>query len=200
MENIELNNSPELEQLKAEYAILKNKFSQQEVINDRLLRDTMKQNVKGINNITVTSGICAVFVILCAPFVFHYNPVVNASWAFVAATEVMMLICLFFNWKYNHKLNDTNIASCDLKEFATNVQYTRKKWHDWKKVAIPMIIVWGGWLLTETRMHSNDKETASLMIGGLLIGLLIGGLLGFKMNRKVVNHCDEILDQIDRMD
>lgn len=200
MDNIELNNSTELEQLKAEYAILKNKFSQQEVINDRLLRDTMKQKVKGINNITLTSSLCGVFVILTSPFIFHMNPIINASWAFVAATVVLMLVCIYFNWEYNHRLNDTNIGCCDLKEFAGNVQYTRKKWHNWVRISIPLVIVWCGWLFTEIWLHSEDKKLAMFMIGGLVTGALIGGILGFKMNRKVVSNCDEILDQIDNIE
>ena len=38
------------------------------------------------------------------------------------------------------------------------------------------------------------------MIGGLVTGALFGGILGFKMNRKVVSNCDEILDQIDNIE
>ena len=197
MYSSELNNSPELEQLKEEYAILKNKFSQQEVINDRLIRETMKQKVRGINNIALASSLCGVFVLLVSPFVFHYNEVINASWAFVIATDVMMLACIFFNWKYNHGLNDADPGRCDLKEFAKKVQYTRRKWHDWIKVAIPMIIVWCGWLFVEVWMRTEQKKLAVFMISGLTAGLVLGGIIGFRMNRKVVSRCDEILDQID---
>ena len=197
MNNSELINSPELEQLKEEYAILKNKFSQQEVINKRLLRETMRQKVRGINNIALVSSLCGVFVVLVSPFAFHYNPVINASWIFVAATDLMMLACIYFNWKYNHKLNDTNLSNCDMKEFAKNVQYTRNKWHNWVKIAIPMVIVWAGWLIAEILMCTDNKKAGLACICGIAVGGVLGCILGFKMNRKVVDHCDEILDQID---
>lgn len=197
MENNELCNSPELDQLRAEYTILKNKFSQQEVINDRLIRETMKQRVKGINNISFLSSLCAVFVIIVSPFVFHENPVINASWAFVIATMVMMLVCIFFNWKHNRRLNDADVSCCDLKEFAKSVQYTRKKWREWRKVAVPMVVVWLCWLFAEVWMNFDQKEIAIFMIAGLVVGALVGGLVESRMNWKAVDYCDEILSQID---
>lgn len=197
MDRYENISSPELEQLKAEYSILKQKFSQQEVLNDRLIREAMMQRVRGINNISLTSSLCGAFVILTAPLVFHYNPVVNASWTFVVATILMMLVCIYFNWKYNRGLNDADLVYCDLKEFATSVQYTRSKWKNWVKVAIPMIIVWAGWLCAEIWMRSEEKRLALFMICGLMFGGVIGGIIGLRMNRKVVSHCDEILLQID---
>lgn len=197
MDNNELNNSPELEQLRADYEILKKSFSQQEVINSRIMRQTMRQKVNGINKTSHISTICGVFVAIMAPFIFHYNPVVQASWVFVAVTIVMMLISIYANWKYNHKLNDINLSSCDLKEFAKNVKYTKDKWHKWIKFAIPMVILWFSWLVVEVWAHSDDKELSMFLIFCLAAGGIIGAVLGLKMHRKVVDNCDDILDQIE---
>lgn len=197
MDNNELNNSPELEQLRADYEILKNRFSQQEVINSSVMRQAMRQKVNGIKKTSLISTICGVYVAISAPVIFHYNPVVQASWVFVAVTIVMMLIAIYANWKYNHKLNDINLSNCDLKEFAKNVKYTRNKWHKWIKFGIPMVILWFSWLVIEIWMHTDDKELSMVLIFVLAAGGMIGAVIGLKMNRKVVSNCDEILDQIE---
>ena len=45
MENQENNNMSELDQLKAQYETLKQQFDQQEIVNDRLLKSSIKRNV-----------------------------------------------------------------------------------------------------------------------------------------------------------
>lgn len=75
--------------------------------------------------------------------------------------------------------------------------YSRNKWYDWIKFAIPILIVWLGWLFVEIWLNSSEKKLAVFMIAGLASGALIGGILGHRMNRKVVSDCDEILRQID---
>ena len=45
MENENLNTSAELEQMRKEYDLLKNKFAQQSIVNDRLLKESMKRKL-----------------------------------------------------------------------------------------------------------------------------------------------------------
>lgn len=45
MENNENNNLNELGQLKAQYETLKQQFDQQEIVNDRLMKSSIKSNV-----------------------------------------------------------------------------------------------------------------------------------------------------------
>ena len=45
MENNENNNLNELEQLKEQYETLKEQFDQQEIVNDRLMKSSIKSNV-----------------------------------------------------------------------------------------------------------------------------------------------------------
>ena len=45
MENNENNNLNELDQLKAQYETLKQQFDQQEIVNDRLMKSSIRSNV-----------------------------------------------------------------------------------------------------------------------------------------------------------
>lgn len=198
MDTFEREELNELEQLRSDYELLKSKIDSQEIVNDRLLRQTMKSNVRNIDRVTLVQNIAAVIVIICAPLIFHYNPIVNASWWFVAGTVVMMLVCIFFNWKYNHKVSNANLANCDLREFVTNVKYLKDKWKGWIKWGVTMLVIWFGWLVVEVLMHSEDKILSYSIIIGMLLGGVLGGILGMRMQRKVIENCDEMISQIDK--
>ena len=191
------DNSYVLEQMKSEYQTLEETLAHQEIINNKLMRETMRLKVRSMRSTITISILCGIFVILAAPFVFHYNPVVNASWWFVAGTVLLMGFCIFIDWKYNHKVQSADLGSCDLLTFSKNVQDMKKHYRDWTKWGILLGSAWIIWLGIEAWYHStNPKLTISFIIGAS-IGFAIGAFLGLKMNSKIIRTCDEIISQIE---
>lgn len=186
-----------LEQMRSEYQVLKDALSKQEIVNDRLLRQTMKSQVRSIRSTATVSVVCAVFVILVAPVVFHYNPLVNASWWFVAATELVMALCIFMDWKFNHKVQNTDLNSCDLLSFSKNVRQMKNDYRGWIKWSVMIVIAWGAWLILEVLAHAEDPSSSIPFIVGLVIGLAVGGIVGYRMDRRIINTCDDIISQIE---
>ena len=63
-----------------------------------------------------------------------------------------------------------------------------------------MIIVWGGWMIYEmVNVLGVDSPTAIGFYCGAGVGLLIGGIIGARINRKVVQQANEILVQIEEL-
>lgn len=189
--------SDELEQLRADYNILKSKLEQQEIINDDLLRATMKSRVGSLKHMTVLEYFSAILVIVASPFAFHANPAINASWWFVGFTCVMMVFCLVMTIKYNKKVSRTNTTDVNLREFCENVKELRNRWTNWRKIAIPMIVVWASWLIAETILNSSDIKRALGAIIAMIIGGTIGGIIGNHQRRRIIKYCDELIAQID---
>lgn len=190
-------NNYTFEQMRADYQALKDTLSKQEIINDKLLREAMRGKVKSIRANTIVTVISALFVILVAPGVFHYNPVIRASWWFVGATVLLMLFCIFVNWKYKHKVEDADLTSCDLITFSKDVKRLRDSNRKWVKWGMLLVVIWAGWLCTETWFHSNDSLVAIVGILALVTGLVVGGLIGMRMNKKLESVCDEILSGLE---
>lgn len=191
------DNSYVLEQMKSEYQTLKETLAHQEIINDKLMRETMRLKVRSMRSTITISIFCGIFVIMAAPFVFHYNPVINASWWFVAGTVLLMVFCIFLDWKYNHKVQNANLSTCDLLTFSKNVQEMKMHYRDWTKWGIMLGLAWVIWLGIEAWSHSTNLKLTTSLIAGVSIGFIAGAILGLRMNSRIIRTCDEIISQIE---
>lgn len=187
----------ELEQLRVDYDILKRKLEEQEIVNDKLLRKTMKKRVGSLRKLNIFEYVIAILVIAVSPWAFHYNPSVNASWWFIGATDMMMVFCLVMTIRYNRKVASTNAMDVNLREFCANLKELREKWINWLRIAIPMVLFWVSWLITEIWLHVENHKLAIGTIAGMLVGGTIGGIIGNNQRRRIIRYCDEIIGQID---
>ncbi len=192
MENNEINNS-ELETMRAQIALLKDKLDKETIVSEKLLRDTMRHKARTINNNAWISVVASIFVIFWA---LTFLPSEGFSWWFVAATILMMLVCDFFTWKY-HKDVNAKTMSGDLLTVAKVMKQLRDNYKKWLKYSIAMIAVWFVWFAIEYCIQLSDWRVAVIMIVALLIGLAIGGFIGLKMHNAVIRNAEEIISQIE---
>ena len=192
MENSKINNS-ELETMRAQIALLKEKLDKETIVSEKLLRDTMRHKARNINANAWISVAASIFVIIWA---MVYIPKEGFSWWFAGATVLMMLVCDFFTWKY-HKDVNAKTMSGDLLTVAKVMKRLRDNYKKWLKYSIAMISVWFVWLSIEFCIQLKDWRLAIVMIIALLIGLAIGGFIGLKMHNSVIRNAEEIISQIE---
>lgn len=192
MENNEINNS-ELETMRAQIALLKDKLDKETIVSEKLLRDTMRHKARTINNNAWISVVASIFVIFLA---LTFLPSEGFSWWFTGATILMMLVCDFFTWKY-HKDVNAKTMSGDLLTVAKVMKQLRDNYKKWLKYSIAIIVVWFVWFAVEYCIQLSDWRVAVIMIIALLIGLAIGGFIGLKMHNAVIRNAEEIISQIE---
>ena len=195
MENSEINNS-ELETMRAQIALLKEKLDKETIVSEKILRDTMRHKARTINTNAWISVGASIFVIIWA---LAYIPKEGFSWWFAGATILMMLVCDFFTWKY-HKDVNAKTMSGDLLTVAKVMKQLRDNYKKWLKYSIALISIWFVWLSIEFCIQLNDWRLAVVMIIALLIGLAIGGFIGLKMHNSVIRNAEEIIQQIEDTD
>ena len=100
---MDTNNHLELEQMRAQLGILKQKLEKQDIVNERLMRKSMKSKMSWINKYLV-------IVIFAIPFVaFAMLPMVhemNISWWWYGFTLVMMTGSIIADWYINYMRDD----------------------------------------------------------------------------------------------
>ena len=186
--------SHELEEMRAQLGMLKDKLEKQAIINETHIRNSMKSKMSDINKTVTGTIIAGVFALCYCTWFFYWQ---DFSLAFVIATFVMLAVCLGITIAQRVILGKMDFSQGNLVETAEKLSKIKKHYQDWYKIAIPMIIVWFGWMMYEMlSIHGLESPMAIGFCCGALIGGVIGGIIGMRINRKVARKATEILDQI----
>lgn len=190
--------SHELEQMRTQIGMLKQKLEQQAIVNDMHIRNSMKSKISDLNRTVRGTIIAGIFAVIFCPMFLHIQ---GCSLIFVIATGIMLAVCLGLTVVQKIALGKmTDLSHGNLVETAERLSKVRTHYKEWYKIAIPMIIVWAGWMLYEmVQVLGVESPTAIGFYSGAGVGLIIGGILGARINRKVVRQANEILSQIEEL-
>ena len=190
--------SHELEQMRTQIGMLKQKLEQQAIVNDTHIRNSMKSKISDLNRTILGTIFAGIFAVIFAPMTFYVQ---GCSLIFVIATAIMLAVCLGLTIVQKINLGSMMELSQDnLVETARKLSKVRTHYKEWYRIAIPMILVWVGWMIYEmVNTIGIESPTAIGFYCGAGVGLLIGGIIGFRINRKVVRQANEILAQIEEL-
>ena len=190
--------SHELEQMRTQIGMLKQKLEQQAIVNDTHIRNSMRSKISDLNRTVLGTIFAGIFAVVFAPMTFYIQ---GCSLLFVIATAVMLAVCLGLTIAQKINLGKmTDLSQSNLVETAEKLNKTRTHYKEWYRIAIPMILVWVGWMIYEmVNTIGIESPTAIGFYCGAGVGLLIGGIIGCRINRKVVRQANEILAQIEEL-
>jgi len=189
-----MNENFDLENMRQQMATLKDKLSKQEIVNDRLIRRSMR-NTAG--NISRRYYVIMVLCLLMIPYSYWAFVMLSGySIAFWIFTCIVMLVCLGGTYYNNRNLSDSNIMTNNLVDVRRRMARAKKFDADWLLIGIPLIIVFWGWFMYETyQLHEGD------FINGFFLGGCIGGVIGviggFSLHFRTQCQYQEIIDQIE---
>ena len=187
------NNDTTLREMQEQMQQLREKLDNQKIINERMLKKSCSQTVNRLKfkaNVPILFGVAAC---LLAPSLLK----MGASIYFVIFTWVLMLVCIVATI-----LTNRHIPQMDKDLVTATEELTRfKKIHaEWIKFAIPMLIVWVGFLVWDF-LRNNDLDQIAVIgfLAGIGTGIILGGVIGFKMRRDQLDAADELLAQIEEL-
>jgi hypothetical protein len=188
------NNDFELENMRRQMTTLKNKLNEQEIVNDRIVRRSMRNEV---NKISRRYNVLMILAVLMVPYSYCvFVKLTGFSMAFWIGTSIFMLICGGATFYNSRKISDPELMSRSLVEARRKVASAKKFDSDWLKFGIPTLILWFGWFSYETYLIMGGIEDNWLMYGGI-VGGIIGAIVGFKFHLKTQRQYQEIIDQIE---
>ena len=189
-----MNENFNLEEMRQQMTTLKNKLNQQEIVNDRLIRRSMRNEV---NSITRRYNIIMAIGILMVPYGYWcFVKLVGLSIFFWIATSIFMLICAGATFYNSRKISDPGLMSHSLVEARKKVASAKKFESNWLLFGIPAVILWMGWFFYETYQIQGGDYYNGFFLGGC-IGGIIGAIIGIKIHLKTQRQYQDVIDQIE---
>ena len=185
--------SNELESMKAQLRLLKEKLEKQEIVKQQHLRKAIKGKLGEINKIAVRMMLVGLFAILyCTWWLNHFGFSVYLQ----AGTFLMLALSTIATFLQHKNLLAAKELSADLVKETFDLVKLKKRYSQWLYLAIPMVLVWLSLMVYEIANVISIKEFAATMIAGVVIGAVIGGIVGIKIHYRTIRKIDEMLAQI----
>ena len=183
------------EEMRNQFAILKEQLNKQEIISDHLIRETMKMKTKGISETKRMVYGCAVFCLMIYPLSYFTHA---WSLAFAIVTCLMVLCCAMATWYMHKPVEQLNFMRDDFATVASVMARFKKQYNDWLHYVTPALIIpWLAWACYEIAWKNAPQGINPLWLSlPLIAGAAIGGVVGYYYHRKAVNTAQDILDEI----
>ena len=189
-----MTNDFELENMRQQMATLKNKLNEQEILNDRIMRRSMK---KEVSNITRRYNIIMAIGVLMVPYGYWcFVKLAGLSIFFWIVTSIFMLICTGVTFYNSRKISDPGLMNHNLVEARKKVASAKKFESNWLLFGVPAVILWMGWFLYEIYQIQGGDFNNGFFWGGC-VGGIIGAICGIKMHFKTQRQYQDIIDQIE---
>lgn len=198
MEKININN--ELEIMRSQMASFKKQLEQQEIINSRIMSESMKKKFSWIKKMII-GEIILIPIFLYLAFAAKYY--LDLSW-WSTSTFIILLLCDVW---CDYDINMRAIKNSDYSRdnlVNTMEKLLRMKQRRTKQAAIMLITLIGLiiWLSIEISLHLISINAATRM-WGVFYGGVVGGVIGIAVSWwiycKMQKTNDEMIKQIEEI-
>lgn len=183
----------ELEEMRQQMAILKDKLENQTIVNDRFIRRSIKRSVGTINKRYLVLAIVALAMIPYGYWAFvMLNGLSVALWLTMC---VLMLTVMGFIYYNGRDLRDNDLMSGNLLDVKRKVILAKKRDANWLWFGIPAGMLWFCWFMYEESQKVGFSQSILLFfIFCMIAGLLVGLMVHFKTQRHYRDAIDQIVE------
>lgn len=200
MENNNTNN--EIELLRQQMNVLKEKLDAQEIVNDRLVAKSMRKEMSWIKKYIYVQFALIPFVALIWVGVKY---ILGLSWWNYSFLMLMCVVFVYIDYVVNVKaLSNADYHKNNLIETARKLVKMKRQRTIQMIVEILLLILWLIWTFLEVNSAQSTATglRQSLLQGGIIggyIGGVIGIIVAFVIFYKMQRTNDRMIEQIDDM-
>lgn len=190
--------SKELQEMKAQLELLTKKLERETIVNERLIRRSMKEKANTLSrNIVIESLVCIIMI----PFFIWILPQISPhSMYFCAFSVAFMMLALCYNYYMYHEFHTKDFSEANLIEARKATLKFKRLTRRWTYcIGIPFLMVFIPWFVYENA-QAYKGEMLELVLIFAAIGLLIGCVIGIYQFNKTLRTTDEILMQIEELE
>ena len=183
--------------MKEQLAILTQKLNKETIVNERLMRKTMKGKASWLRRKAIIESI--VTILMIPYFIWVVPEVLGVSMELCIFTCCFMVLALGYNFYIHTNFRPDKFIQGDLLEARKDTLMLKKFYANWLKfIGIPFIVIFLGWFTHDIgQIMQGDEQHYAL--GGVLVGLALGSIIGTYQYRKTQRTANEILEQIEEM-
>ena len=187
----------EFEEMKAQLALLNKKLEQETIVNERLIRRSMKEKASSLRRKAIVESIIS--LIMIPYFIWVMPQLIGLSTGFCLFVCFMLALAIGYNYYIHSHFRPDEFVYGDLIKARKDTLMLKRFYSNWLKfIGIPFIIVFIGWFAYEVSQHFQGEELQSIL-GGMTIGLVLGVIIGSYQYLKTQRMADDILTQIEEL-
>ena len=196
MNKEEFDISQELEQMRQDYAVLKERFDKQQIINEQLMENAMKKDVRRLFLSKKTAPVGVAIAILAV--ILSY--VQGMAW-WVTLSLIIFTVIFFpaVYWVYKGVRED-EIYNGDILSTAETLRRFKKRYIAMESGIC--IFFFAFVVVATVYMTSMNISTELMWRRGILIALLCVGTLAFEYfyAKHTLNACDAVIERLKMKD
>ena len=189
--------SRELQEMKKQLSILTQKLEKETIVNERLIRQSMKNKASSIRRTAIVEAIITLAMI--PYFIFVMPQILAISTGLCYFTCFFMVLSLVCDYYIHTRFRPNKFVQGNLLEIQKDTLMMKKIYLDWIKfIGLPFIVVFFCWFIHDIRLAYPNEEL-NYIYYGIGFGILIGSIVGTISFRKIQRTANEILEQIEEM-
>ena len=184
MDNMELN------ELRQQMALLKEKIDNQQIVNEQLVRQAINQKVSTISRVRRVKRIYLIASLFLVPPML--TRLVETPMWFAMATAAMLAIAVIYHELIMEHINTEDVNRLSSMEISQKALRIKEQGAQWLWVGIPMLVAWVGtfaWVVLHSEAFDGAAEE---LLGGLITGVVIGAVLGYAIYRRQQRMIDDL--------
>ena len=189
--------SRELQEMKKQLAILSQKLEKETIVNERLIRQSMKNKASSIRRTAIVEAIITLAMI--PYFIFVMPKILAISTGLCYFTCFFMVLSLACDYYIHTRFRPYKFVQGNLLEIQKDTLMMKKIYLDWIKfIGLPFIVVFFCWFIHDIRLAYPNEEL-NYFYYGMGFGILIASIIAIIETRKIQHTANEILEQIEEM-
>lgn len=190
------DNNQELEQLRQDYAVLKERFDKQQIVNEQLMQNAMKRDVKRIflskKSTIAASALLIIAVILS--FAQRFEWWVSFSLILFGLTSIPVVI-----WVYKG-VHEEDIYNGDILTTAETLRKFKKRYlilEGFVCIFFFAFVVWAMIYVFSSNISTQLMWRRVIILALLCIGALY---LEYYFAKRLLKACDDIIERLKMKD
>ncbi|MBR6882755.1 MAG: hypothetical protein IKN06_07300 [Bacteroidales bacterium] len=193
MNQEEFDINQELEQMRQDYAALKERFDRQQIINDRLMEKAFKSNVRWLSADRLSGLIAGALGI---PLIIAISIIKHIDWWFPAVWSIFIVIVIWAMLRMYRNLSKETLYEDDILSATKKVKRFKQQYHRFFFVSMTAAVILAG-SYAPTVYHSwSTPEQGTRMVLFLVLLVVVLSIIGYLFYKRLMRACDSIIEQL----